>query len=358
MIIIALETTLLKRITMNRFILSLLLLATPVLSQAQMRIQPQRAVNRYGQPIINRGGEWMAANPGALADINNRLDTIPGYNEPYTYKPEKIQPDEMNNCRTEIYTYKSYPDYDLQLGVDMPKNNTSGPTPVLFVIHGGGWRSGSFDAANFVRQGCFFASHGITVVRVEYTLAGKGTIENSIADLQDAIRYVTERAAQFNIDPTRIGFTGSSAGGHLSSYMAMTWPGTKVLVSHCGPQDLDRMFGDRMRHTPINDIEKLKEQLQYFLVTEGNTDKLKEYSPVNNIPETNKIPAVMLMHGNFDLTVPFDQTIQFADSLKAHGIKTLEVRVAEYGSHGYFNPNRAGYEDDMLAVLEFLHKNL
>lgn len=342
---------------MIRLILCLLFLAAPMLSQGQPG--QRRASNRYGQPIVNREGSWQPANADQLARFNDRLDTIPGYNTPYTYIAEKILPEELENYRTEIFTYKTYPDYELSLGIDMPKARTDDPTPVLFMIHGGGWRNGSFDAPNFVRQGRFFAGKGITVVRVGYTLADDGTIENSIADLQDAIEYITSRAEQFNIDPSRIGFTGISAGGHLSSYMAMTWPGTKALVAHCGPQDLSRMFGDRARQY-LNSTGREEDRilLRYFLVDRGNAEGLAKYSPVNNIPQANKIPAVMLMHGDFDLIVPLNHTRQFADSLRAKGAEILEVRIARYGGHGFLNPNRDGYEEDMLAILHFLQNNL
>src|SRR4029079_4291063 len=95
--------------------------------------------------------------------------------------------------------------------------------PVIVIIHGGGWTANDEDimrglARELVRDGSF------VVASMDYRWAGKadGDAEgNTMADLIDdvfgGIAHIAEHAVEYGGDPTRIGVTGDSAGGHLSA---------------------------------------------------------------------------------------------------------------------------------------------
>ncbi len=69
----------------------------------------------------------------------------------------------------------------------------------------------------------WIAQHGIVGVRVEYRTRGTGgSYPMSYADGARAIRLVRHRAAEWNVDPERVGVLGYSAGGHLASLISTT----------------------------------------------------------------------------------------------------------------------------------------
>lgn len=95
--------------------------------------------------------------------------------------------------------------------------------PVIVIIHGGGWVANDEDimrglARELTRGGRF------VVFSIDYRWAGKAdgdatstTMANIIEDVFGGIAHVMEHAKQYGGDPTRIGVTGDSAGGHLSA---------------------------------------------------------------------------------------------------------------------------------------------
>ncbi|MEZ4701304.1 MAG: alpha/beta hydrolase [Rhodothermales bacterium] len=95
--------------------------------------------------------------------------------------------------------------------------------PCIVIIHGGGWATNDEDimrglARELTKGGQF------VVFSVDYRWAGKldgdaqgTTMANIIEDVFGAIAHIMEHAAEYGGDPTRIGVTGDSAGGHLSA---------------------------------------------------------------------------------------------------------------------------------------------
>jgi len=95
-----------------------------------------------------------------------------------------------------------------------PKEKANGCAVV--VAPGGGFRELVFDAEG-IQAADFLNSLGVTVFALKYRLPGEKDspykIENVQQDAYRAIRLVRSRAAEFNIDPKRIGMLGFSAGG-------------------------------------------------------------------------------------------------------------------------------------------------
>ncbi|MEP6915729.1 MAG: alpha/beta hydrolase fold domain-containing protein, partial [Acidobacteriota bacterium] len=95
--------------------------------------------------------------------------------------------------------------------------------PMIVIIHGGGWAANDEDvmrglARELARDGSF------VVASMDYRWAGKADGDatgNTMADLIDdvfgGIAHIVEHAAEYGGDPTRVGVTGDSAGGHLAA---------------------------------------------------------------------------------------------------------------------------------------------
>ncbi|NQU20350.1 MAG: alpha/beta hydrolase [Candidatus Nealsonbacteria bacterium] len=103
------------------------------------------------------------------------------------------------------------------------------PTPVVVIIHGGGWTAGS--KANVPRSSRFpnlraFLGEGISVVAINYRLIGKHTqgvtppVKAPLHDAARALQFVRSKAREWNINKERIGSYGNSAGGCSSLWLA------------------------------------------------------------------------------------------------------------------------------------------
>lgn len=101
------------------------------------------------------------------------------------------------------------------------------PTPLVFVIHGGGWQGGEKERVNrFVSVEALLA-RGISVVAINYRFIKQAEAENIVppvnAPLHDAARalqFVRSKAAEWNLDKARVGATGGSAGACSSLWLA------------------------------------------------------------------------------------------------------------------------------------------
>jgi acetyl esterase/lipase len=101
--------------------------------------------------------------------------------------------------------------------------------PVLIAIHGGGWQVGS--RASYKYWGPYLAGNGYAVFSIEYRMRKPGTYPASVYDVKAAIQFVRAKAAEFGVDPERIGLMGDSAGGHLSALIALAGDGYNAYVN-------------------------------------------------------------------------------------------------------------------------------
>ena len=91
--------------------------------------------------------------------------------------------------------------------------------PVIFWVHGGAFIAGEKEPVrDYLRV---LASHGFTVVNVEYTHAPEATYPRPVEQVDEAIAHVVEHAAEFHADPDRIVLAGDSAGAHIAAQTAM-----------------------------------------------------------------------------------------------------------------------------------------
>lgn len=95
------------------------------------------------------------------------------------------------------------------------------PTPLLFFIHGGGWMGG--DKAGIGVDP--FLKQGISVVSINYRYVSQAQdvsppVKAPLHDAARALQFVRSKAAEWNIDPQRIGASGGSAGACSSLWLA------------------------------------------------------------------------------------------------------------------------------------------
>ena len=113
--------------------------------------------------------------------------------------------------------------------LDFWRAESATPTPLVFVIHGGGWQGGEKERVDRFVDVAALLKAGISVVSINYRLIrhaeAEGVVPPVRAPLQDAARalqFVRSQAAAWNLDRVRIGAAGGSAGACSSLWLAFS----------------------------------------------------------------------------------------------------------------------------------------
>jgi len=285
-------------------------------------------INKYGHELIQKeDGSYEVKGLKNICKRDPEYAAQEGICEPFK-KPESVIADReaIRTVKSKDYVYKTYPDgRTLSITIDFAKMDK--PAPVLFVTHGGSWKRGSRSSFNEITR-TLAANEGITSVRIQYSFIGMGvTMEDTEQDVLDAVKFVLDRAKEFNINPKRIGFMGNSAGGHLAAFAALSFPHSRVLVGQVGPYDIEYLFETSKRKKTDDaraffgdfDLAFLRKISPYHMLLAG--------APCKNL-------AALLIQGTCDTTVDFQQALNFETALKEHHARKVQLLGLRFSAHG------------------------
>lgn len=234
----------------------------------------------------------------------------------------------------------------LRMDVRTPAGH--GPFPALVLVHGGGWVRGD-RTWNMAPLFDPLTRAGFVTCSISYRLAADFfQFGAAIDDVQTAIHYVRQHAAEYNVDPRRIAVLGESAGGHLAAMAALREPGSvQAVVGLYTPTDLEALA----RSSPA-----VPAQIRQTLESSGFAAllaaHLRSLSPIEHVRAD--APAFLLIHGTADGIVPYDQATRMAERMKSAGA-VCEIMTVRGGAHGLRfwdrSPEQAGYRDGMIAWL-------
>jgi acetyl esterase/lipase len=243
-----------------------------------------------------------------------------------------------------------------KLDLYLPKD-ASGPLPVIVWIHGGAWLAGSKDgggpALPFVRKGYAVAS-------INYRLSQHAVFPAQIEDCKAAIRWLRASAKTYNLDPSRIGVWGASAGGHLVALLG-TSGDVKDLEGHEGPVDESSRvqavvdwFGptDFTKMGGSHDRPESPESKLIGGPVQENKGKTARANPITYISEDD--PPFLIMHGDRDMTVPFNQSELLAQALEKAGVAVTFRPVSGAGHGG----REFSSEENRKTIEEFFARTL
>jgi acetyl esterase/lipase len=176
-------------------------------------------ISRRSEPVVEAS---LAAGLGAdyraaiLPEVAARMDAAgPAAHSlnPFRFKhPEVV-------VKSDI-AYLPDGDPKHRLDVYAPREGVQN-APVLLQIHGGGWVIGN-KREQALPLMYHLASRGWICVATNYRLSPRATFPDHLVDLKSAMHWIRENIAEFGGDPDFVAATGGSAGGHLSSLLALT----------------------------------------------------------------------------------------------------------------------------------------
>ncbi len=238
----------------------------------------------------------------------------------------------------------------------IPRVETQKRLPCVVFVKGSGWG----------KQNCYvelpmfidFARAGFVVAAVEYRPASVEPFPGFVSDVKAAIRFLRANCDDFDIDPNRIAVLGDSSGGHTSLMVGSTgwmrdyddgdYPDVSSEVQACvdwyGVSDFSRFTREGGKdYRPF--------LLPMILGEEAakRDDAVRLISPVSYIHVENEYPPFLLMHGDRDRLVPFEQSVIMYNKLRECG-KHVEFYKVKGANHGEYFWTR----EVLQATIDFL----
>lgn len=239
-------------------------------------------------------------------------------------------------------------------------------------ISGSGWRRPlAYDAPllserQVARFGQPLVEQGYTVFSVNHRATPRFQFPAPLEDVQRAVRFVRYHAAEYGIDPNRIGAVGGSSGGHLVSMLGVldgqgdpsdpdpvnrVSAKVQTVVARAAPSNLADiqtvsgigLLALLMGALPTPDPQS-KESLAYF-----------EASPINYV--TADDAPILLLHGDADEVIPYEQSLSFRDAMRAEGVPTRLITIPGAG-HGPSFPGAVDPPDYISAMIEWFGDHL
>ena len=287
--------------------------------------------------------------------------------------PVVLAADDPGFDRVEDVIYGRKSGMALTMDVFRPRKGGNGLG--LIQVVSGGW----YSSRDNISPGGLkpFLDRGYTVFAVVHGSQPRFTIPEAVADLNRAVRFVRLHAADYAIDPDRLGIFGGSAGGHLSlmvgtagdlgdpkakdpvdrvssrvQAVACFFPptdflnygkagedaiGRGTLHDYGAPFNFEEIDPRTKRPTPITDEAKI-------------VAIARSISPINHVSPDD--PPTLIVHGDADKLVPIQQAEILVDKLKADKVEARLI-TKPGAAHGW-----KGMEKDLGDFADWFDAHL
>jgi acetyl esterase/lipase len=206
---------------------------------------------------------------------------------------------------------------------------------------------------------------GYTLFAINHRAAPRFHYPAAVEDVQRAVRYVRHHAKRYGVDGARLGGVGGSSGAHLIGLVGMlATPGTasdpdpvnreaaslQAVVLRAAPTDLRKMTSGIGIAAVVSFLEMPPTP------SAVNQKVYADASPIAHVSSSS--PPVLLLHGDSDDTVPFQQSVAMEAALRGANVPTKLVTVpggehgADFGAEGKPNPKWPDYFGETVRWLD------
>lgn len=252
---------------------------------------------------------------------------------------------EIPGLKTDI-EFAKVGDVSLTLDAFVPEGE--GPFPTCILVHGGGFING--DKQSYIKP-LFepLSKAGFAWFTINYRLAPTHRWPACGDDVDTAIRWVKEHAKEYKVDVKRIALIGESAGGYLVSYAGLhAKPDTAVaaVVPFYAPHSLEMQVKHR------NELGKSLEALFGLTKLDDEARKVIHAASPSTLVHS-KAPPYLLIHGDADTAVPYEQSVVFQKQMQEAG-NVCDLIKIEGGAHGMgsWHKMNSNYREQMIDWLK------
>jgi acetyl esterase/lipase len=292
------------------------------------------------------------------------------------------------------FTYKKVG--PLQIQADLYRRGGADGRPAILWFHGGALIMGSRKSLPPPALLERLLAAGYMVISADYRLAPETQLPGIVEDVEDAYAWLLSQGPDlFGIDPTRVAIAGMSAGGYLTLTAGFRLkPAPEALVSFYGYGDITGAWytqpsafyreryglvsreqgykavsGPAVSGAPTE--EAMRGRPDFYLYCRQNGcwpqdvtghDPIADapwfidYEPIRNV--TPAYPPTLLLHGEKDTDVPFEQSAMMAAELRRQGVAHEFVSNPEWGHVFDHDENAPALTAAFDSILGFLAKHL
>lgn len=232
--------------------------------------------------------------------------------------------------------------------------------PLVVFIQGSSWtKPNQFWRIPHLSQ---LAQRGFVVASVTHRSCLEAPAPAFLQDVKCAIRYLRAHAEEYDIDKTRVCAWGTSSGGNAALLLGLTgddpafetdeWAGessaVQAVVDCFGPTDLMKMVQVQYKDVPLEkgDLAQVMTGLGGALELAGTISReemceairarLELISPIRYVEPGRTLPPFLMLHGDADPVVLFEDTEEMYNRLLECGYEAELVRVVGAEHEGSF----------------------
>lgn len=225
------------------------------------------------------------------------------------------------------------------LTVFLPEKATQA-TPAMIVFPGGGYEMLAFDYEG-INEAEYFQARGVAGFVLKYRLPKNGYRHPvPLLDAQRAIRFVRSHAAEWNINPVRVGVMGFSAGGHLASTLETHFDAGNPQAADPIDQPSCRPDFAVLVYPVISMKDGITHGGSKHALLGPNPDPALVAKLSNETQVTPQTPPTILVHATDDGAVPIENSRLMLAALQKAGVPSV-LDEYPHGGHGFgYGPNQ------------------
>ena len=273
------------------------------------------------------------------------------------------RPEPLPSFRDVVYARRS--DTDLHLRIIRPDDDMNALRPCIVFIQGAAWfRQDLNQKLTYMLD---FSRRGYVIAMVEHRPSTTATYPAQIQDVKSAVRYLRDNAGKFGVDICNLFIWGDSSGGNMALLETLTQDIPELdTPEEYGKQSLE--VNACVAFYPVTDVLRMQEFAPDYMDHIGkdsptgtlfghipvmeNPDIVKTVSPIEYVSgeKAGKTAPILIVTGNRDNVVPFEQSVIMADRLEEEGYdyKFYKIEGGDHGSWEFWTGEVSGIVDEFF----------